>query len=201
MVEDRPDQGKIFFDNLPIFPRVAPNYLFGRWFDGQLCVIGGRAGPGGASAGAVGRPSRPGYDDTLQPDLEVQKAMASPSACRFTESHEWFLLEGDTVTVGITQFAANELTDVTYVEMKPVGTTIEAGDSLGEVESVKTTSDVYCTVAGEIIEVNDTVADDPSLVNSDPFGAGWLVKLRTTNAEPLAGLMDQATYDAKHPVE
>lgn len=126
--------------------------------------------------------------------------MPSPSNCRFAESHEWFRAEGDTVTIGITQFAANELTDITYVEMKPAGTEVAAGDSVGEVESVKTTSDVYCVVGGEIVEVNPALEDDPSLLNTDPFGEGWLVKIRCTDLSPLDRLMDQPTYDAKYAV-
>jgi len=129
-----------------------------------------------------------------------EKHMASPSNCKFTESHEWFRVEGETVVVGITQFAANELTDVTYVQMKPSGTAIESGASLGEVESVKTTSDIYSVLAGSIVEVNTEVVKDPSLVNSDPFGKGWLVKMRAADVGKLVGLMDASTYDAKHPV-
>ncbi|MSR68792.1 MAG: glycine cleavage system protein GcvH [Phycisphaerales bacterium] len=124
----------------------------------------------------------------------------SPSNCRFTDSHEWFRVEGDVVVVGITQFAANELTDVTFVGMKPTGTTIATGSSVGEVESVKTTSDVYSVLAGAIVEVNEVVAKDPSLVNSDPFGKGWLVKLKAADVAGLSALMDAQTYDAKHPL-
>jgi glycine cleavage system H protein len=127
--------------------------------------------------------------------------MTSPSQCRFAESHEWFSADGDVVTMGISQFAANELTDITYVEMKPAGTTIAAGDAIGEVESVKTTSDIYSAVGGEIVEVNQAVCDDPSLINSDPFGAGWLVKIRAADASGLAELMDQPTYDGKYPID
>ena len=127
--------------------------------------------------------------------------MTSPDNYRFAESHEWFRLEGDTVTVGISQFAANELTDITYVEVKPVGTMINPGDCLGEVESVKTTSDIYCAVGGTISEINEAVDADPSLVNSDPFGEGWLVKIKTADPLPLDNLMDQQTYDGKYPVE
>jgi glycine cleavage system H protein len=127
--------------------------------------------------------------------------MPSTSERRFAESHEWFAVEGDVVTVGISQYAANELTDITYVEMKPAGTAVKAGDAIGEVESVKTTSEVYAAVGGEIVEVNAAVDDDPSLLNSDPFGQGWLVKIRTNDAAPLEALMDQDTYDEKHPVE
>lgn len=126
--------------------------------------------------------------------------MPSPATCKFTDSHEWFRLEGDTVVVGISQFAANELTDVTFVQMKPAGTSVERGSSVGEVESVKTTSDVYSAVPGSIVEVNAEVSKDPSLVNSDPFGKGWLVKMRVSDASALSSLMDAATYDSKHPV-
>ncbi|MFT4594075.1 MAG: glycine cleavage system H protein, partial [Phycisphaerales bacterium] len=102
--------------------------------------------------------------------------MSTPSDCCFSESHEWFKIEGDIVTIGITQFAANELTDITYVEMQPVGTSLVENESAGEVESVKTTSDIMTAFAGEITEINEAVADDPSLLNSDPFGDGWLAK-------------------------
>lgn len=126
--------------------------------------------------------------------------MTSPSDRRYSASHEWFKADGNVVTIGITQFAADELTDITYVEMKPAGTKVAAGGAVGEVESVKTTSDVYSVVGGEVVEVNGAVAKDPALLNSDPFGKGWLVKLRTADVAPLAGLMDQPTYDKKHPI-
>ena len=124
--------------------------------------------------------------------------MKSPSNCRFSESHEWFRVEGNTVVIGITKFAADELTDITYVEMKPVGTKVAAGGSLGEVESVKTTSDIYSAVAGTITAVNQDAVKDPSLVNSDSYGRGWLVKLECSDTSPLQKLMDAATYDGKH---
>ncbi|MBC8523501.1 glycine cleavage system protein GcvH [PVC group bacterium] len=125
--------------------------------------------------------------------------MSSPTDCQFSQSHEWYRTEGDIVTVGITQFAVNELTDITYVEMQEPGTTIEVGESLGEVESVKTTSDVNSLFAGEIIESNPAVVDDPSLLNSDPYGSGWLVKLRIEDSA-TEGLMNQSTYDSKYSV-
>ena len=126
--------------------------------------------------------------------------MTSPSTCRFSDSHEWFLAKGQEVTVGITQFAANELTDVTYVQLKPVGTVVKAGETVGEVESVKTTSEIYAAVGGTIEAVNDAAVKDPSLLNSDPFGKGWLVKLKVADASPLSKLMDATTYDSKHAV-
>ncbi len=126
--------------------------------------------------------------------------MPIPKGCRFTETHEWADLDGNVVTVGITQYAADELTDVTYVELKPVHTKLRAGESVGEVESVKTTSDVYAPVSGEIIAVNDAAASTPAILNSDPFGDGWLVKIRTSDPSPLKALMDRATYDQRFPV-
>ncbi|MFT5206097.1 MAG: glycine cleavage system H protein [Phycisphaerales bacterium] len=126
--------------------------------------------------------------------------MSTPSDCCFSESHEWFKIEGDIVTIGITQFAANELTDITYVEMQPVGTSLVENESAGEVESVKTTSDIMTAFAGEITEINEAVADDPSLLNSDPFGDGWLAKIKVASPATCDALMDQATYDGKYPL-
>lgn len=124
--------------------------------------------------------------------------MADPASYRYSESHEWFSVDGDVVTIGITQHAADELTDITYVEMKDVGDSIDAGSSVGEVESVKTTSDIYSVVGGEITEVNQAAADDPSLLNRDPAGEGWLVKMKVSDLSPLDELMDKATYDSKY---
>ena len=124
--------------------------------------------------------------------------MTVPNDRRYSESHEWFLLEEKTVTIGITQHAADELTDITFVEMYPSGSSVEEGSMVGEVESVKTTSEVFSAVSGEVLEVNQAVADDPSIVNNDPYGQGWLVKLHTNNVGPLDGLMDGATYESKH---
>ncbi|MEM1167359.1 MAG: glycine cleavage system protein GcvH [Planctomycetota bacterium] len=124
--------------------------------------------------------------------------MSTPSDRRYADSHEWHKLEGDVVTLGITQFAVDELTDVTFVEMKPVGTALEAGGEVGEVESVKATSDIYAGVGGEIVEVNDKLSDDPSLLNTDPYGEGWLVKIKVADSGELDALMDQPAYDAKY---
>ncbi|MCZ6835440.1 MAG: glycine cleavage system protein GcvH [Planctomycetota bacterium] len=126
--------------------------------------------------------------------------MPDMSDCRFTDSHEWFHVEGDIVTIGISQYAANELTDITYVEMKGVGESIEPGDNAGEVESVKTTADVFCPFGGEVIEVNDALTDEPGKVNTDPFGEGWLSKIRTADVSPSETLMDADTYQDKYPV-
>ena len=125
--------------------------------------------------------------------------MSNPAAYRFSESHEWAHAEGDVVTIGLTQHAVDELTDVTFVEMNRVGAKATQGGSVGEVESVKATSDVYSPVDGEIIEVNQSLADDPSVLNSDPYGAGWLLRIRTSDTSPLNSLMDAETYRSKYP--
>lgn len=124
--------------------------------------------------------------------------MSSPTDRVYSESHEWFKREGDLVSVGITRFAVDALTDVTYAQMKSKGTAVKPGESLGEIESVKTTSDVYSMVGGVIEEVNDAVASDPSILNSDPYEKGWLVKIRVSDDSKLSGAMDAATYDSKH---
>ncbi len=124
--------------------------------------------------------------------------MATPADRVYAESHEWHKVEGNVVTLGLTQFAVDQLTDVTYVEMREAGHSFDAGDPIGEVESVKTTSDVYPAIAGEIIEVNPAVVADPSLLNSDPYGRGWLVKIKVTDASGLKNCVDAAAYDAKN---
>ena len=124
--------------------------------------------------------------------------MPAPSDRRYTDTHEWHKLDGDTLTIGITQHAVDELTDITYVELKGAGTSLGAGDSIGEVESVKATSDVYSALAGEITEVNAALSDDPSLINEDPYDKGWLVRLKVGDAGGLEGLMDAGAYNEKY---
>ena len=125
--------------------------------------------------------------------------MAVPADRRYAETHEWHMKDGDLVVVGLTQFAVDQLTDITFAEMQGEGTTVEAGGEIGEVESVKTSSDIYSGVSGEIVQVNGALADDPSVLNTDPFGEGWLVKIRPSNPDELEGLMDAVTYDEKNP--
>jgi glycine cleavage system H protein len=124
--------------------------------------------------------------------------MAAPADARYSETHEWHKLDGDVLTLGLTQFAVNELTDITYVEIKPAGTKLTGGDTIGEVESVKATSDVYTALPGEIIEVNDKLDEDPSLINSDPYGAGWLVKIKADDTSGFDALMDSETYSGQY---
>lgn len=127
--------------------------------------------------------------------------MPSPADRVYSQSHEWHKIEGDILTLGITRFAVDQLTDVTYVEMKKPGTKLGAGDALGEVESVKTTSDVYSVVPGEIVEVNKAVTDDPSLLNTDPYEKGWLVKIKVADKGPLASLLKADAYDKEYPTK
>ncbi len=124
--------------------------------------------------------------------------MSTPADCRVSPTHEWFRINGNTVTMGITQHAADALTDITYVAMHPAGTAIKAGASVGEVESVKTTSEIYSVAAGKIVELNAAAAKDPSLLNSDPYGNGWLVKIEVTDASTILALPDGPAYDKKH---
>ncbi len=121
-----------------------------------------------------------------------------PTDRSYSSSHEWHKLDGGTITLGLTRFAVDQLTDVTFAQMKPAGHSFKAGDSIGEVESVKTTSDIYCACPGEVLEVNAAVADDPSLLNSDPYGAGWLVKIKPSDSSGLASLMDAETYGKQY---
>ncbi len=122
--------------------------------------------------------------------------MNTPSDRVYAESHEWHKVDGEVVTIGLTSFAVDQLTDVTFVEMQPVGTIIDAGESVGEVESVKTTSDIYSAVGGEIIEVNDALTENPEMVNADPYGDGWLVKIQIEDQGTLGDCMDATAYDA-----
>ncbi|WP_448500924.1 glycine cleavage system protein GcvH [Sphingomonas sp.] len=115
----------------------------------------------------------------------------------FTQEHEWIEVEGgEGATVGITEYAANQLGDVVFVEVPDAGREVAKGDEAAVVESVKAASDVYAPVSGSITEGNAALADDPSLVNSDPQGAGWFFKLRLTHPSELDGLMDEAAYKA-----
>jgi len=127
--------------------------------------------------------------------------MSVPENLHFLDSHEWHKVDGNVVTLGISRFAVDELTDVTYVEMPEVGKQVAAGDAIGEIESVKATSDVYTGISGEIIEVNQAAVEDPAVINSDPFGEGWLVKIEMANPDELEKLLDSKAYLAKYPEE
>ena len=120
----------------------------------------------------------------------------TPAELRYAETDEWFAVDGDVVTIGITDYAQDQLNDIVYVEFKDPGDSVDAGDSFGEVESVKAASELYSAVNGEIIEVNAALEDSPEVLKADPFGAGWMVKIRTDDLSSLGDLMDAAAYDA-----
>jgi len=117
-----------------------------------------------------------------------------PSDLKYAKSHEWVRVSGDTATVGITDHAQHELTDIVFVELPAVGRTVKAGETCAVVESVKTASDIYSPVSGEIIEVNKPVVDNPALVNTDPHGAGWFYKIKLSNATELGSLLSPEDY-------
>lgn len=124
-----------------------------------------------------------------------------PEELKYAETHEWARLEGDIVTVGITDHAQDALGDVVYVELPEVGDTVEATDEAGVVESVKAASDIYSPVAGEIIEVNEALEDEPETLNESPYERGWMFKVRVADASALNGLLTAAEYRAQVEAE
>ena len=115
---------------------------------------------------------------------------------RYTKSHEWVAVEGDNATIGITDFAVKELTDLVFIELPEVGSTITAGGSFGEVESVKAVSDLLAPITGEVTEVNETLPDNLALLSDDPFGKGWVARVKITDAASVDSLLDHAAYEA-----
>jgi glycine cleavage system H protein len=121
--------------------------------------------------------------------------MSYPRDYRYTKEHEWVRFEGDLASVGITEYAQHELGDVVYVELPKPGTKLNAGESLGTVESVKAISDIYAPVSGEVAEVNSGLTETPETINKDPHGKGWLIKLKLANPAELSRLMNAADYE------
>ena len=118
-----------------------------------------------------------------------------PADLRYTKDHEWVRVDGDTATIGVTDFAAQQLGDVVFVDLPAVGRSIEQFATFGVVESVKAVSDLYAPVSGEVVEVNADLAGKPELVNSEPFGAGWMIRLRVGDPKQVEGLLDAAAYE------
>ncbi len=118
------------------------------------------------------------------------------SDLKYTEEHEWIRLDGDACVIGISDYAQEQLGDIVFVELPEVGKVVAQGDEAAVIESVKAASELYAPVAGEVIEVNAALSDDPSLVNSDATGEGWFVKIKLADASQLDGLMDEAAYQA-----
>lgn len=120
--------------------------------------------------------------------------MTDLSTLKYTTDHEWVALEGDVATVGITDYAADRLGDIVFVELPGVGSDVTASTVVGEIESTKSVGELYAPLTGTVVAANDAVGDDPSIVNSDPFGDGWLVKIQVDPAS-LEGLLDRAAYE------
>jgi glycine cleavage system H protein len=122
--------------------------------------------------------------------------MSVPSNLKYTKDHEWVSIDGDVATVGITDFAQHELGDIVYVEVETLDQTLEKDEVFGTVEAVKTVSDLFLPLAGEIIEFNENLESNPESVNTDPYGAGWMIKVKVTNPAQFDELLDSEAYSA-----
>lgn len=121
----------------------------------------------------------------------------NPTDLRYAKTHEWVRAEGQECVIGLTRFAVDQLTDVTYIQLPKVGRNVSTGEGFGEIESVKAVSDIYAPIAGEVVAVNEALSGDPGLVSRDPYGAGWLARIRVAGAVDLSHLMDAGGYDAQ----
>lgn len=121
--------------------------------------------------------------------------MNIPAELKYTKDHEWVKIDGDVATVGITEFAQSELGDIVYVEIETVGETIDQEEVFGSVEAVKTVSDLFMPLSGEILEFNENLESNPELVNSDPYGEGWMIKVKISDASQIGGLLDASAYE------
>lgn len=126
--------------------------------------------------------------------------MEFPEDLKYSKEHEWVLVDGDLVTIGITDFAQDQLGDIVFVELPSVGDKVSRDDAFGVVESVKAVNDVYAPVSGTVVEINDDLPDSPEMLNEDCYGDGWMVKLRLSDPSELESLMDAAAYE-KHTAE
>ncbi len=125
--------------------------------------------------------------------------MNFPSELKYTKEHEWVRLEGVVATIGVSDHAQSELGDIVYVEVETVGETIEADEVFGTIEAVKTTSELYMPIKGEVLEFNEKLSDEPELVNTDPYGDGWIVKVKVANIADVAALLDSVAYESELP--
>jgi glycine cleavage system H protein len=128
---------------------------------------------------------------------EERSDMSYPDDLRYSREHEWVRVDGSRGTIGITSFAADELGDIVFVELPEVGATLKQFDTFGVVESVKAVSDLYAPVSGEVVEVNEALRETPELLNSDPFGEGWIARLELAETGELDGLLDAEAYTAE----
>ena len=121
--------------------------------------------------------------------------MNFPKELKYTKDHEWVKIIDNIATVGVTDFAQSELGEIVYVELELINVSIDIGDVFGSVEAVKTVSDLYMPLSGKIIEINEKLEEDPELVNTDPYGEGWMIKIKLSNTEELTSLIDAAAYE------
>ena len=125
--------------------------------------------------------------------------MTIPEDLKYTRTHEWVKVEGDTVTCGLTDYAQSELSDIVFVKLKPVGTVVEKTKPFGTVEAVKAVSDMYAPISGEIVAINETLANTPDVVNKDPYGEGWMVKIKMSQPKEVNELLDAKAYKEMLP--
>ena len=132
--------------------------------------------------------------DYIWVNMQLNKNMTVPDNLKYTSEHEWIRVEGEEVVVGVTDFAQGELGDVVFLEIETEGETLAMGDTFGTIEAVKTVSDLYMPVDGEVVAVNAALEDTPELVNSDPFGEGWMIRIKYADASQLEGLLTPEAY-------
>ncbi|NQX91789.1 MAG: glycine cleavage system protein GcvH [Flavobacteriales bacterium] len=121
--------------------------------------------------------------------------MNVPAELKYTKDHEWIRIEGDVATIGITDFAQGELGDIVYVEIETEGESLDSEEVFGTVEAVKTVSDLFMPVSGEVVEFNAALEDNPAVVNEDPYGEGWMIKVKISDASQVEGLLDAGAYE------
>jgi glycine cleavage system H protein len=126
----------------------------------------------------------------------LEDIMNIPNNLKYTKEHEWVLVEGSIGTIGVTDYAQGELGDVVYVDIDPALSEIKKGDSIGTIEAVKTVSDIFAPYSGKVIELNNEVKDNPEIVNTDPYGKGWMIKIEINNPADLEDLLDASAYQA-----
>lgn len=122
--------------------------------------------------------------------------MQIPEDLKYTKDHEWAKVEGDIAVVGITDFAQGELGDIVYVELPEVGSQTKQGESFGTIEAVKAVSDLFAPLSGEVVEVNESLADEPEKINKDPYGEGWIIKIKIADKSEIDNLLDKSQYEA-----
>ena len=128
--------------------------------------------------------------------ISFKQIMNIPEDLKFTKDHEWLKIDGKNAIIGITDYAQSQLGDVAYVDVTTVGETLDKEESIGSIEAVKTVSDVFMPVGGEILELNKSLEDNPALINNDPYGEGWIVKIKMTDPSELDDLLDAKAYEA-----